>query len=330
MVKITDVAKAAGVSPSTVSHVLSGNRPISKATRERVLSIIKKLGYTPNPNARAMKSSVTGIIGFFAADITELFVTEIIRGVESVIVPNRNHLLLVSGAEFDNDPKQAMEFLLSRRIDGAIISYGISMDESDPGFKKLKIPMVFINRDVNESIPCIIPDNYLAGRDVARHLSERRVKRVAIIGGPKNRSASDNRIRGFLDAADELGMNVPEENIRHAPFTFDGGKKEMLQLIDEKREFDGLFCANDYIACGAMAAAGIHDLSIPEELKVIGFDDREFAKFWPTPITTMSQPLYEMGRLSAQYLQDLISGGKEIPRLTTLSSTLILRESSSG
>ncbi len=327
MVKITDVAEAAGVSPSTVSHVLSGNRPISEETKKRVLNIIKELGYTPNPNARAMKSSRTGIIGFFAGDITEVFVTEIIRGVESVIVPAGYHLLLVSGSEFDDDPRQALEFLISRRIDGAIISYGTSDIKTDSGFGNMSLPLVFINRSYNDVIPCIRPDNYMGGKVVASHFAECGVKKAAIIGGPEKRQASRDRIRGFIERSEELGMEVPEGCVFHTEFTFDGGRKAMKVLLERGKGFDGLFCANDYIACGAMTVAQEAGLSIPDDLKVIGFDDREFARFWPTPVTTMSQPLFQMGRLGARYLVDFNEKEKEIPLLTVLSSSLIPRRS---
>jgi len=328
MAKITDVARLAGVSPSTVSHVLNGKRPISQATRERVMAAIEKLDYTPNANARALKSDRTGIIGFFAADITEIFVTEIIRGVESVIVPAGDHLLLVSGAEFENRLLGALSFLQSRQIDGIIISYGISQERQDADLLLPDVPLVTINRDLNPHIPSIMPDNYQGGYDAARHLAESGCRTVAIIAGPEDRPASSLRLRGFQEAAARFDLDVRPGGVVHGPFTFGGGRQGMKALIASSVRYDGVFCANDYIAAGAMTAAQAAGIVIPDELKVVGFDDREFSSFWPVPITTFTQPLFSMGQLAARYLHEYIVSGESIPRQTILSSTLVVRESS--
>lgn len=325
MAKITDVALKAGVSPSTVSHVLNGKRPISQATRERVLAAIDELGYMPNLNARALKSSRTGIIGFFAADITEVFVNEIIRGVESVCVPAGDHLLLVSGAEFENDLHRALSFLRSRSVDGIIVSYGISQEYGDPGFSSADLPVITINRVLNRSTPSIMPDNRQGGADAAAHLAERGCKRTVIIGGPENRLASTQRIDGFRRRAEELKLELAA--VLHVDFSDRGGGRAMEQLLDEGVCFDGLFCANDFIAAGAMTVAERRGLRIPKELKVIGFDDRDFAQFWPTPITTFRQPLFEMGQTSARYLRASLEEGGTIPLSTVLPSPLQARQS---
>lgn len=330
MAKITDVARMAGVSPSTVSHVLNGKRPISKATCERVLAAIEMLKYTPNANARALKSNHTGIIGFFAADITELFVTEIIRGVESVIIPAGAHLLLASGAEFKNQIEGALSFLQSRQIDGIIISYGISQGRMESDFPVPDIPIITINRELNYRIPSIMPDNFRGGYEAAQHLAEAGCRNAAIIAGPEDRPASNLRVRGFLEGATATDISIDQDNILHMPFTFAGGSEAMKQLIERRLHFDGLFCANDYIAAGAMTTAGEAGISIPDALKIVGFDDREFSSFWPTPITTFTQPLFEMGKLAAQYLQDYLLLKKPIPNQTVLASTLVVRKSSLG
>ncbi len=331
--KITDVAKYAGVSPSTVSHVLSGNRPISRETRERVLAAIHELDYHPNPNARALKARQSGIIGFYAADITELFVTEIIRGVESVIVPRDEHLLLVSGAEFNGDIERALAFLASRKVDGYIVSYGVSQDETRTVTVPSDRPTITINSHLDATIPSIQPDNRQGGWDAIDHLAACGAKRIAILAGPPDRPAGRLRLEGALGAARALpadGATVPPELVLHVDFTFDGGYRGMQELLKKKESFDGLFCANDYVAAGAMTAAGKRGIRIPEALIVAGFDDREFASFWPTPISTFRQPLAQMGRLAAQYLEDHIHHGKDIPGETLLSSELIARRSTEG
>lgn len=326
--KITDVAKHAGVSASTVSHVLSGNRPISETTKRRVLDAIEALGYHPNPNARALKSKQSGIIGFYAGDITELFVTEIIRGVESVIVPRDEHLLLVSGAEFHGDTEKALRFLDSRRVDGLIISYGVSQHKRRsieiPGDR----PTITINSHLGSSIPSIEPDNHQGGRDAAAQLFAAGARRIAVIAGPKTRLASKKRLEGLFDFEPPPDRVLLRDRVEHVEFTFEGGYRGMKRLLENGKDFDALFCANDYIAAGAMTAADEAGISIPQELLVVGFDDREFAAFWPTPISTFKQPLFRMGQLAAQYLTDCIYENQGIPSSTLLQSEFIRRKSS--
>jgi DNA-binding LacI/PurR family transcriptional regulator len=331
--KITDVAKHAGVSPSTVSHVLSGNRPISAETRERVLAAIHELDYRPNPNARALKVKQSGIIGFYAADITELFVTEIIRGVESIIVPRDEHLLLVSGAEFNGNVERALAFLASRRADGFIVSYGVSQEPSGHFAVPSDRTTVSINSQLDASIPSIQPDNRQGGHDAIYHLARCGAKRIAILAGPRDRPAGRLRLQGALDAADKLtteGVVVLRDTIVYVDFTFEGGYEGMRRVLSSGGSFDGLFCANDYVAAGAMTAANEAGILIPDDLIVLGFDDREFASFWPIPITTFRQPLARMGRLAAQFLEDRIYHNEEIPGNTLLTSELIQRRSTEG
>lgn len=188
MVTIIDVAKAAGVSPSTVSHVLNGKRPISDATKKRVHDAIVALGYEPNPNAQALRSTSSGIIAFYASDITEVFSTLIIQGAERICRENNYYMIFASGVEFNNDIAEAMHFLKRRRIDGLIVSFGIRKRIENRLPKALDFPVVSINARVSDDIPSIQPDDYSGGREAARYLLQRGAKNPAIIGGLDFRS----------------------------------------------------------------------------------------------------------------------------------------------
>lgn len=328
MAKIIEVAQRAGVSPSTVSHVLNGKRPISEATKQRVLAAIEELQYRPNANAQALKRSRSGIIGFFAADITEVFVTEIIRGVESVIVPEDDHLLLVSGAEFGSRVDHALDFLTARTVDGVIVSYAVSQEIADLDVATGGVPIVTINGRLNKSIPSIEPDNISGGATAARHLAEGGATQIAVLAGPEDRAASRKRLEGIRAECAAGGPEIVTGGIIYCDFTYEGGVSAMRELLARRLRFDGLFCANDYIATGAMAVAAEAEITVPRDLLVVGFDDREFSSFWPTPITTFRQPLFEMGRLAARYLEDRVSTNTAIPVNTLLTSELVIRRSS--
>ncbi len=326
MVKITDVAREAGVSPSTVSHVLNGNRPISAHTKQLVNAAIDKLGYTPNAHAKALKSRKSGIIGFVASNITELFVTQIIRGVESVATPRGSHLVFTSSAEFDYNLAETLDFLKGRNLDGIIVSYGISQKDNAEDLPSLPFPLVTINRFLTRSMPCILPDNLNGGIRAAEHLIEIGAERFAMIAGPRNRRASTERLEGFKNTLERQGKELDESRIRYGDFTYRAGYDAMRDMLQQSPDFDGLFCANDHIAAGAIHAAENTGIRVPQDIAILGFDNREFTAFWPTPISTFSQPLEEMGRQSAKHLFDLIEG-RSVPPTTWLHSTLIVRRS---
>ncbi len=328
MVRITDVAKAAGVSPSTVSHVLNGKRPISQKTKTKVYKAIKDLGYSPNPNAQALKSSRTGIIGFFASDITELFVTQIIRGVEKITREKNTVLLFASGVEFNYDVREAVRFLRKRRIDGLIISYGISQRYSLDSLRNLDLPMVTINTRLTNHFPAVLPDNFDGGYRAAQHLIEQGAHNLAVIAGPSDRIASIERIEGFLAAVRAAGIPFQEpQQIYYGDFSAYSGELGFFELLNRIPSIDGVFCANDYMAAGALNAAHKSGKRVPEETKILGFDNREFASFWPIPISSFAQPLTDMGRTSAQVLFDLIEGNEPAHYEIKLKSTLIKRNS---
>lgn len=329
MAKITDVAKAAGVSTSTVSHVLSGNRPISQKTRDKVLKVIDKLGYEPNINAQSLKSKRSGIIGFFAHDITETFINRIIRGVEKVTGENNLHLLFASGLEFNHDLHQALVFLKRRKIDGIIVSYEITKKFEQLNLDDIDLPMITINQNVSDTIPSVMPDNFKGGYDAAKHLLEKGIKNPAIIAGPEDRISSSERIAGFLKGLKEDGYDTSNIPIKYGEYDFDTGVEYAQKLLDMDSTIDSLFCMNDYIAAGAIDYARRNGFEVPRQIKVVGYDDRDFSAFWPTPITTFTQPHEEMGVRSAELLLDLIEGKKILKdKKIYMNSHLVPRKSS--
>lgn len=329
MVTIHDVAKAAGVANSTVSHALSGKRPISRETKEKIRKAIEELGYEPNPIARALRSSSTGVIGFFAYDIKEVFTTKIIQGVEKIARERDAYLLFSSGIEFKHPIEDAVDFLRKRRVDGIIIAHGVRQAVESEVFASLETPIVTVNTCIKGTVPSVQPDDFEGGRKAAFHLLERGGKVPAIVAGPEGRLASEERISGFLEALREKGVPfASEKQLVHGDFSAESGTACLKQLLDTMPDIDAVFCANDYMAAGAINHAMKRGLSIPEELKVVGFDDREFGAFWPIPITTFALPLAEMGEVSAEMLFQCIGGQIPEPLHLTIPSRIIVRRSS--
>ncbi len=329
MVTIRDVAAAAGVSVSTVSHALSGKRPISQATKDKIRNAIDQLGYEPNPAARALRTTTSGVIGFFAFDITEMFAARIIHGAEKVARENNSYLLFTSGVEFGNDLDSAIEFLRRRRVDGIIAAYGVRQAVRPQMRAVFDVPSVTVNTFIHESIPSVQPDDFEGGRQAALHLVSRGARKLAVIAGPEMRLASMERLAGFTKALEECGIVFDAAHlVVHGDFSAESGARGLDALLDASPDIDAIFCANDYMAAGAINRAQERGLKIPSELRIVGYDDREFASFWPIPITTFALPLEQMGETSATMLFARIDGRVPDPSRVMLEPSLIVRKSS--
>ncbi len=324
---IKDIAKLANVSPATVSYVLSGKRPISKATRERVLQIIKEQGYSPDLNAVALKIKKGLNIGLIVSDFAEPFSINIIRGVEKVVREMNYYIIYTSAAEFGYKISEAVKFLERRRIDGLILIFAISYHKEIEIDFEINIPVVSINQPLKNQYPCVLPNNINGGIKAAFHLLESNVKCPAIISGPKVRSASRERVKGFKQALRERGFRFDDSFIYYGKFTYESGYKGFRELLNRHPEIDGIFCANDDMAAGAMNAARDMNIKIPDSIKILGFDNKYFSSIWPIPISTFKQPLEEMGQKGASLLFSLIRGETISERIVLQESILIPRES---
>ena len=329
-VTILDVAAAAQVSPATVSHTLNGKRPVSVETREHVLRVIDELGYVPSWNASRLKTGKSGIIGCMAVDITETFVNHIVKGIEQGIAGAGYSLFFVSAIEFENDIDKAYEFLKSNQVDGMIFCHHIPFSNK-MALKdtKREVPMVSINMSTDNMVS-VIPDNYTGGYQAAEHLFSCGMRNPAMICGPEDRLSVIDRQKGFVKKLHELGMDGKIQNFYYGNYDYDHGYDAAKKIMDSNPKTDGIFCANDYIAAGALTFLQEKGIGVPYQVRVLGFDDRDFASFWPTPISTFLQPLQEMGMLGFSLLQHLMATGSVHHRQHTLQSKLVARKSTIG
>ncbi len=326
---IKDIAKLANVSPATVSYVLSGKRPISKATREKVLKIIEEHGYTPDINAVALKMKKGLNIGLIISDFAEPFSTSIIRGVEKVVREMNYYIVYTSAAEFGYRIDEAVRFLQGRKIDGLILIFAISYHKEIEINFEIDIPVVSINQPLKNKFPCVLPNNIDGGFKAAIHLLNSGVKRPAIISGPKIRSASRERVKGFKNALKEKHIAFDDSFIYYGRFDYQSGYLGFTELLNRHPNIDGIFCANDDMAAGAMNAALKAEIKIPDSIKILGFDNKYFSAIWPIPISTFKQPLEEMGQKGATLLFSLING-EDVPTTPVLLQSILIPRESTG
>ncbi len=249
MITIRDVARAAEVSVSTVSHALSGKRTISPATKAKIQDAIERLGYEPNPNARALRGSGTGVIGLYAYDITEAFAASIIRGVERVAREKNAYLLFTSGTEFGEDLREGIQFLKKRRVDGIIIAYGIRQPIAAEVLASLDSRVVTVNASGNPPLPSVQPDDIGGGAAAARLLVGKNCRRPLYIGGPPGRVASTERLTGFATELERSEIAFDRRSqVAHGDFTPASGASCLDLLLDRFPEAAPVFRANDYMS----------------------------------------------------------------------------------
>jgi len=329
---ILNVARMAGVSPSTVTHTLNGKRPVGPETRDRVMKAIATLNYIPSSSAQSLRGGRSGIIGCLTVDITETFVNQIVRGVEKGLPGSGLSLLFVSGAEFGNDFNAAYAFLKSHRIDGLLLCHHLPLGPVTHPIAALnQVPTASVNMEV-PGVISIVPDNFQGGFHAAEHLFASGMRHPAMICGPMDRLSVQDRLKGFHSRVTELGLELKVSSVIFGEYNFDQGYEASGILMNSCPEIDGIFCANDYIAAGAIVRLTEMGIEVPRQVRVVGFDNRDFSAFKPMPITTFEQPLQEMGLLAISLLRCAIDAGgqQDIASKHVLQSRLLPRASTMG
>jgi LacI family transcriptional regulator len=326
MSTIKDVARLAGVSYTTVSHVLNRTRPVSTEARDRVLRAVEELAYVPSALARSLKSKVTGSIGLIIPNNTNPYFSELARGIEDYCYTAGYSVILCNSDDDPDKQRDYLEVLLTKRCDGLIIAALNQGDLETTG--KLDIPTVLLDRAPKElGIDLVSTDNTLGGQLAGRHLLSLRRRRIACIAGPRGLALSDERVVGLRQALEQEGMRLMEGGLAHADFSSTGGYEAALRLLHRKTPPDAIFCCNDLMAIGVLRAAGESRIEVPQALSVVGFDDIELASFVHPPLTTVAQNTRRLGSLTAQCLLERIADPGRPARREIVAPQLQIRGS---
>ena len=326
MVTIRDVARVAGVSPSTVSRVLNGKMVVRKETEERVWAAVEDLGYRPNALARALITRHTSAVGIILSDVCDPFYPPIVQGVTEVA--NINHY---SSFLCDLSPEPDEVFYLrlvhEQRVDGVVIGTSHIPDEHILAFMEEGVPLVLINRRM-EGAPSVEGDNERGGRQATLHLVEGGHKRIAHIGVPSHVKSGILRRKGYEDVLRGQGLPVISELIVVEEDTPEGGYRAAKVLLSRKERPTAVFAYDDAMAIGAMQAFLEEGVGVPEDIAVVGYDDILLARYVTPSLTTIEQPRRHMGRLAMEMLLRLIRGEEFEEREIVLEPRLIVRRSS--
>ena len=325
---IKDVANLAGVHPSTVSRVINDDSRISEKTKNKVLLIIKKLRYTPNAIARGLKTKRTHTLGMLIPDITNPFFAEIARGVEDAASKNNFNVILCNTDDKLKKERTYLEILRGKRVDGLILGTAHIKDKSILELEKNNFPYILISRNI-EGLDknCVIVDDEVGGIMATEYLIKLGHRRIAHITGPLKTRSALNRLKGYKLVLKKHRIEYKDELVGEGDFRIKGGYQVMKRFLKLTEPPTAIFAANDLLALGAMQVIQKKNFHIPEDFSVVGFNDIKLASFVYPPLTTIRQPMLEMGALAVKMLIKIIEEGEFNQRKEVLESKLIIRES---
>lgn len=325
-VTIKDVAKEAKVSIATVSRILNGKEGVSPVLIKRVNQAINDLGYQPNAVARALKVSKSKSIGLVIPDIENPFFPALVRGVEDAAQLHNYAVILCNTDSNPEKEKKYIEFLFSKRVDGILFTGGPKSGMLMEMLSKLPIPVVLLDRRFEEAkVSAVYTDN-IAGMFLAtKHLIENGCRHIVFISGPQNLLPSGDRLKGYLQAINASKMSP---TVLFADFTFEGGFKAADSLINSRENFDGVVCANDLIAIGVIEKLLQKGYKIPDDVKVTGYDNIRLSEWYKPALTTVNQPIYEMGQQAIKMLVGQLHGYIPGYQEKILTPNLVIRSSS--
>jgi LacI family transcriptional regulator len=331
-VTIRDVAREAGVSVGTVSHVLNGSpRHVGASTRERVLSAAQLLQYRPNAIARSMVKRATATIGLVINELSNPLFLPVTEGVEAVLSKEGYGIVLASSNDMLSEI-QAVETLRGRQVDGFIFM-SLSTAYSNDHLLNLKeqgVPFVVINRGLDyPGINRILMDDYGAAYQLTGHLLDLGHPNVATITGPRHaRRSAVNRYQGWLAGLLERHIEPRPDWIFGGDYTFEGGYQAVRHLLQLQQCPTALFVANESMAVGALKSLSDAGVKVPHDIAVVTIGDPPFAAYTTPSLTTMALPVEEAGRVSARLLVDWLKDGPPEPaKDILLACSLKIRES---
>jgi LacI family transcriptional regulator len=315
---IRDVAARAGVSHQTVSRVINRNPSVAPGTRERVQTAIRELGYVPSPLARGLISNRTHSLGIVADDISDGFLARMVAGAEAE-ARRRGYYLMIGSVEPDDDERGYLRLMLERRVEGLIVarpSVPISLDEVLPA-REAGIPLVGVGVTELPGFPV----------DATRHLLEHGHTRIATIIGPRDWPSAAGRLEGYRRALREADIREDTALVEHATdWGLATGREAAARLLESNVPFTAIFAHSDLIALGAIRQLRDAGRRVPDDVSVVGYDDLPIADYVEPALTTVHQPMQEVGALAAALVLDALAGTAPLtPEPRLLPAVLVPR-----
>jgi DNA-binding LacI/PurR family transcriptional regulator len=333
---LEEVAKVAGVSRATVSRVVNGSPRVSGDVRRAVQTAIDHLGYVPNRAARSLVTRRSDSIAVVITEpagrlFTDPFFPRLIRGVSTALSARDVQLVLLMPDSPADEPRTA-RYLTAGHVDGVLLGSLHGQDPLPGQLAASGIPVVLVGRPPRDAdVSYVDVDNREGARRATAHLLGQGRRRVATIAGPADMVPGLDRLAGYRDAIGDAGIPFDKTLVATADdFTQEGGVAAMQALLSVQPDLDAVFCASDLLAAGALSVLVSAGRRVPGDVAIVGFDDSPIAATSRPPLTSVRQPIEEMGREMVRLLLDLIANNDRVARRVVLATELIQRESSIG
>jgi LacI family transcriptional regulator len=324
-VTVIDVAREAGVSPSTVSRILNGSARVTAEKKASVERAIGALGFMPNLFARSLKSGRTMTIGLLTQDVESQFFGSAVRGIEAGLAGTGFAAIVASGHWDAGEEAARVRLLMARRIDGLVILGGHLGDEDIIEFARHQPIVVTGKKLTAHNLRSFAFDQETGGYLATRHLLALGHRRIAHIAGPSDQFDATQRRAGYERALREASVPLDPALLAQGDFHEASGMLAMERLLENARPLTAVFAANDQMALGARMALYRRGVRVPEEVSIVGVDDIPAAAYSTPPLTTIRQPIYEIGLAAASALLTMI--GHPRPAVTIPALELVIRES---
>ncbi|PSW05212.1 substrate-binding domain-containing protein [Photobacterium lipolyticum] len=329
MATIKDVAKHAGVSTSTVSHVLNKTRFVSEEISQRVLAAVETLNYAPSALARSLKVNHTRTFGMLVTTSTNPFFGEVVKGVERRCYEQGYNLILCN-TEGDLERMHSnLDTLLQKRVDGLLLMCSEVEGQAFDLFSRHQpVPTVVMDWGPMDFPSDKIQDNSHHGGYLAtRHLIAKGHKKIGCLTGPLDKLSAQQRLSGFIQAMEESGLTINKNWIISGKFECEGGEKAFEELYSKGPLPSALFVCNDMMAMGVINTASKKGISVPDDISIVGYDDIKLAQYITPSLTTIHQPKHRLGQQAVDTLLDKIKTKRVSNQVIQLEPTLVERDS---
>lgn len=303
-VTIYDVAREANVSMATVSRVVNGNPNVKPTTRKKVLEAIERLGYRPNAVARGLASKKTTTVGVIIPDISSIFYSELARGIEDIATMYKYNIILSNSDQNKDKEFHLLNTMLGKQVDGIVFMSGNITEEHISEFEKSPVPIVLAATvESSNSVPSVTIDSEQASFDAVSELAAKGHKKIGFVSGPMSEPVnSEKKLAGYKRALESAGLSFNEEYVVEGDYTYDSGIEGFERLNELAEKPTAIFVATDEMALGVIHSAQDLGISIPDEIEIIGFDNTRLALMVRPQLTSVVQPMYDIGAVAMRLL----------------------------
>ncbi|WBB68273.1 LacI family DNA-binding transcriptional regulator [Micromonospora sp. WMMD812] len=327
-ITIADVAARAGVSKTTVSRVLNGKGELDETTAARVRRVIDELGYVPSARAVGLARGRTQIVGMLVPSLTWPWMGEVVQGVVDVVESAGYGLLLFTCNRGDESMRQFASHVSAKSFDGLLVIEPEGTLDYIADLHRGGLPVILIDdRGHQRPFPSVATTNRAGGESAARHLLELGRRRPLVVTGIEAFGCTQERLAGFAETYAEAGLPLDPRLVVEGDFTYDSGRDAVNGRFKAGIEFDAVFAHNDLSAGGALQAIREAGRTVPDDIAVVGFDDVPYAAHTEPPLTTVHQPIREMGEAAARMLMSYFEGVPLPDAPTVIPTTLVTRTS---